>query len=467
MNMMNRILLLLTFTFINSVNLPAQQGWVVHNTGINTELNNIMFINSNTGFLVGDTNIVFKSTNGGLNWAPKMLPLSNAAEMFAVAFINQNTGYAGGGHHWSEFIYARYLLKTTNCGENWTLLYYDSLYSMNGAIVNIIPFNENEILVSNAGYIEVFNTGGIYKSTNGGLNFTSCISGGSFRSISFLNQNTGYAVNLQTTDFGPSVSKILKTTNGCSSWIVQHRDSAYGAVIFSKIQAFDSNNSYALGSVYTGGNTHTRFFRTTNSGAVWIYTQEVNSRNRDLFFINPSTGWVGGYMGQDSSVIAYTNNAGLNWTLQKKNFISEVVKLFFINENTGWAVLYDWGVTQNMRILKTTTGGLVNISHISEILPSSYSLSQNYPNPFNPETKIKISVPLRRGDGGWNNDWMGLVRLTVYDALGREVETLVNEALQPGTYEVTFNGSRYNSGVYFYSLVTDGFTEAKRMLLIK
>jgi len=115
---------------------------------------------------------------------------------------------------------------------------------------------------------------------------------------------------------------------------------------------------------------------------------------------------------------------------------------------------------------------LTGVENISSEVPAGYSLSQNYPNPFNPETKIRFTVPLRRGVGGWNNDGVCIVRLTVYDALGREVETLVNDVNQPGTYEVTFNARRggsssLNSGVYFYRLVTDGFSETKRMVLVK
>jgi hypothetical protein len=89
-------------------------------------------------------------------------------------------------------------------------------------------------------------------------------------------------------------------------------------------------------------------------------------------------------------------------------------------------------------------------------MPSSYSLSQNYPNPFNPTTNVKFSI-LNSGD----------VKIVVYDVQGREVQTLVNERLNAGTYEVKFDGSSLNSGVYFYRLTTEGFTETKKMLLIK
>jgi hypothetical protein len=102
-------------------------------------------------------------------------------------------------------------------------------------------------------------------------------------------------------------------------------------------------------------------------------------------------------------------------------------------------------------------------------------LSQNYPNPFNPETKIKFSVPvdsrIRGNDrgGAFGNDkgGNGKVVLKVYDILGKEIETLVNEKLNPGTYEVTFNASQYPSGVYFYRLITGSFTDTKKMILLK
>jgi hypothetical protein len=91
-----------------------------------------------------------------------------------------------------------------------------------------------------------------------------------------------------------------------------------------------------------------------------------------------------------------------------------------------------------------------------------YSLSQNFPNPFNPVTKIKFDIaPLLRGAGGV------FTSLKIFDLLGKEIQTLVNEQLQPGSYEVTFDGSNFPSGVYFYQLKVGEFSETKNMLLIK
>ena len=94
--------------------------------------------------------------------------------------------------------------------------------------------------------------------------------------------------------------------------------------------------------------------------------------------------------------------------------------------------------------------------------PTSFSLRQNYPNPFNPSTKIRFEVPLNKGgDRGLS------IKLIIYDVLGREVTTLVNEQLKPGSYETEWDASNYPSGVYFYKLITEDFSKAKKMILIK
>jgi hypothetical protein len=99
---------------------------------------------------------------------------------------------------------------------------------------------------------------------------------------------------------------------------------------------------------------------------------------------------------------------------------------------------------------------IVGISNISSEIPNEWKLYQNYPNPFNPETKLNFDVLKEEG-----------VKITIYDALGREVETLVDAKLTPGKYNVTFNGAKYSSGIYFYRLTSNSFRDIKKMLLIK
>jgi hypothetical protein len=98
----------------------------------------------------------------------------------------------------------------------------------------------------------------------------------------------------------------------------------------------------------------------------------------------------------------------------------------------------------------------VGIYQISSIIPERFELGNNYPNPFNPSTLISFDVAKLQN-----------VKLAVYDMLGKEVEVLVSEVLQPGKYQATFGGANYSSGVYYYRLQTEGYVETKKMLLIK
>ncbi len=102
-----------------------------------------------------------------------------------------------------------------------------------------------------------------------------------------------------------------------------------------------------------------------------------------------------------------------------------------------------------------------NVRNISSEVPDKFTLGQNYPNPFNPVTKIKFAIP--SNVKGQTSD----VKLIIYDALGKNVATLVNEKLNAGSYEAEFNGSNYSSGIYFYKLEAGDFSEVKRMILLK
>ena len=112
-------------------------------------------------------------------------------------------------------------------------------------------------------------------------------------------------------------------------------------------------------------------------------------------------------------------------------------------------------------------GGVVNVENeYVEEVPTCYYLYQNYPNPFNPSTKIKFTIPQSASPlhGAARG---GLVTLKVYDILGNEVATLVNEEKPAGEYEVEFNGSNLPSGIYFYKLQAGNLVETKKMILLK
>lgn len=113
-----------------------------------------------------------------------------------------------------------------------------------------------------------------------------------------------------------------------------------------------------------------------------------------------------------------------------------------------------------------TFGNVIGISGNQGTIPENFSLGQNYPNPFNPATKINYQIPLLKGVSAGSGQGV-LVKLIIYDLLGREAATLVNAQLQPGSYEAVWNAANQPSGVYLYTLTAGEFRETKKMILLK
>jgi hypothetical protein len=112
----------------------------------------------------------------------------------------------------------------------------------------------------------------------------------------------------------------------------------------------------------------------------------------------------------------------------------------------------------NKEVLNVAKGSysITGINNTNGEIPKNYSLSQNYPNPFNPVTNINFSIPKS-----------GFVSLKIYDMIGREAAVLVNGELTAGNYTFGWNAENTASGIYFYTLSSGGFTETKKMMLIK
>ncbi|MFA6995576.1 MAG: T9SS type A sorting domain-containing protein [Patescibacteria group bacterium] len=108
------------------------------------------------------------------------------------------------------------------------------------------------------------------------------------------------------------------------------------------------------------------------------------------------------------------------------------------------------------QIIKYSIDGVTSVERENSEIPTDFSLSQNYPNPFNPTTTISFSVPTS-----------GQVSLKIYDLLGREVSTLVNEELSAGVYNTKFDASQLSSGIYVYRLTAPNFISSKKMMLVK
>ncbi|MFC2093521.1 YCF48-related protein [Bacteroidota bacterium] len=188
-------------------------------------------------------------------------------------------------------------------------------------------------------------------------------------------------------------------------------------------------------------------FRTINGGTNWTQQSSGSSRYlKGVSFTDANNGTAVG----DTGTILRTTNGGTNWISQISGTTKDLYGVSFTDANTG-TVVGDYST-----ILRTTNGGGVFINQRSSEIPEGFSLYQNYPNPFNPVTTIRFDLH--------NSSYSKLI---IYNILGKEIATLVNEKLSVGSYEVNWNASEYPSGVYFYKLITEEFTNTRKMILLK
>jgi hypothetical protein len=250
--------------------------------------------------------------------------------------------------------------------------------------------------------------------------------------IKFVNNLTGFACG----------QSFWKTTDAGNSWNEKTLPFSYYQY---SICFLNENTGYTVGV-----NT---IAKTTNGGDNWInQTPNINTYFISVSFINVNTGMVvGGY-----GTILRTTNGGMNWLNISRPAYNCLSNIQMLNADTVFCAGQVQDSTYRSLVIKSYTGGSTGINNNLSKTPTIYSLQQNYPNPFNPSTNIRYDLPKN-----------GFVKLVIFDALGREVETLVNEKQTVGTYEAPFNASKYSSGIYFYRLITDNFSETKKMLLIK
>jgi hypothetical protein len=161
-----------------------------------------------------------------------------------------------------------------------------------------------------------------------------------------------------------------------------------------------------------------------------------------------------------SKILRYDINFTLPVAIPINSGLSNPADIFINKAEDSLAVPNSGSNTVTLHYI----GGISGINPVGSTIPETFSLEQNYPNPFNPVTKIRFEVPAFIILSQMNKQE---VKLTVYDVLGREIQTLVNEQLSAGTYEVDWNASAYPSGTYFYKLEAWDFTETKKMILVK
>ena len=313
-------------------------------------------------------------------------------------------------------IYGKGMFFSTNNGTNWT--------EINNGLANIdiyaLASSGTNIL---AGTPDL----GVFLSTNNGMIWTAVNNGISL----YINAITISGTSI----FAGGPSGVWLSTNGGSNWTLS--------------LMYINPNIYSIAvsgtNIYAGGNG--KVFISTNYGTIWITDSIVLTNQNILALANSGTNL---FAGTEGGVFLSKNN-GINWVIKNQGF-TLIPTINSLSISNGYIFSGTLAHSVWLRSYSEITG----IQKISELVPSSYFLSQNYPNPFNPITNIRYEL-LKSG----------LVNLVVFDVLGREIELLVNEKQNAGTYEITFNASQYSSGIYFYRLTTDNFSDTKKMLMIK
>ena len=431
---MKKNLLAIFICFLSYGVLLAQTGWVSQTvpTYYATDLFELDFLNANTGYACGTYGIIIKTTDGGTTWVQQYSNVS--LDLTSIRFLDLNTGFSTGGTVPGN---VGMILKTTNGGTNWFNIYFGSAQYLS----KIRFINSTTAIVSGS---DVF-----LRTTDAGNNWITIPTqtGMTIHSLFMVNENTGYASGVYNMIWG----KLLKTTNGGFYW-----DSLSLGFINNLVGiAFLNANTGYIGSTVYG-----KYMKTTNGGfnwviggSMWNYVDAIYILSQDSIYMAGSADY------QNGIAISFTSNGGLNWIGQTQGQVGSLYDIQMVDHNTGYAC------GQNRKMLKTTNGGLTFITPVSSSMPDDFGLSQNYPNPFNPVTKIKFDIPANVKSQTSN------VKLIIYDILGREITTLVNEALKPGSYEAewpaTGGGSNFASGIYFYSLQTEVFTQTKKMVLMK
>ena len=273
------------------------------------------------------------------------------------------------------------------------------------------------------------------RTTNGGDTFDSSFVPTTFYDVYFKDNLNGLLAG--------QTGNLFKSTNGGIAWFQIN-------VMGEAAEFFDL--TFIGDTGWIAGWQNRKVYRTTNFGASWDSLSRVTPEPdiwhaTSLFFSSLNTGWICGGAGN----IWRTTNGGFNWFKQVTPSNFGYGGIYFVNDSIGWSL-----GNSGLIVHTVTSGQIVGIGSLINVKPQEYSLLRNYPNPFNPITKIKFGIPQKNH-----------VLLTVFDAIGKHISTLINEVVVAGEHEVEFDARTLPSGVYFYSLNVDNVITTKKMILIK
>jgi gluconolactonase len=197
---------------------------------------------------------------------------------------------------------------------------------------------------------------------------------------------------------------------------------------------------------------------------VWDVVSDSTFTNKRLFYSIPQSGYADG-MKVDADGNVYCAGPGGVWVVSPSGTYMALIATPQTPSNCAWGdtdrkTLY---ITAQTSVYRIRPGIASGINEGMRFSPVDFELGQNYPNPFNPLTIIKFTVGGDKGQGLGVSD----VSLVVYDVLGREINVLVNENKQPGSYQVTFDATGLASGVYIYRLTASTFSQVRKMALLR
>jgi photosystem II stability/assembly factor-like uncharacterized protein len=380
----------------------AMAQWVPQNSGTTKTLYCVTFTEKNTGFAVGDSGTILKTTDGGTNWGTQ--ESGTIERLISVHFPSIDTGWVV-GHNGT-------ILKTIDGGNSW----HKSTYGGNFSSVYFINGNIGYIGSSGISYFG----DAVYKTSDGGStwNIVSQYYPSVNGSISFLNPDTGCFfrrtfVNLTVR------SELIKTTDGGGTWssfIILESDSNWVTAVYFT----DYNTGYAVG----GGNDKT-IFKTLDGGITWSCQYFGQAEFASVHFPSPSIGYTVGKQG----LIMKTNNSGATWANQLSGTGNYLMSVFFTDDTTGYIV------GNGGTILKTTFGGGVGLN---EIVDKPIHLTI-FPNPSSTQLTIETSaLPFK--------SQLSILNLNGQEVLTRQItesKTQLNVSNLPsGVYFVRFTGEK-------------------------
>lgn len=408
--MILRLFIVLQVFIFSSAVLKAD--WQPQTSGTTENLYSSYFINASTGWVVGANGKILFTSNGGSSWSTQSSATTQT--LFDVKFTSAANGFIIGS--------LNTFLKTTNGGVNWVSL----------GVVNMTSTNDLDFADNNTGYV-CGADGDISRTTNGGVNWTKF-------DISTSDLFVIKVFDAATVIAGGVGGSVYKTTNSGANWVQQitGTNNFISSMVFA-----DNNNGY-----FTTLGLFEEVKRTTNGGLNWTaVTSPGNTAGLNgLSILNSSTVYGAGPQGK----IRRTTNSGTTWETQPSGDTTSYLRgITMVDANIGFVV------GNNGRILKTVNGG-IGIQQISTTIPVDFELKQNYPNPFNPVTNINFSIPKA-----------GNVTLKVFDISGRETAALFSGRLSAGSYNYDFDASGLASGIYFYTLQSEGFIKTMKMVLVK